>query len=268
MKLKDKRKTNLDIILKSRCITLPTKAHLIKAIVFPAVMYGYESWTIKKAEQQRIDAFELWCWRQLVRVPWTVRGSNQSILKEISPKYSLEGLMLKLKLQFFGHLMRRTDPLEKTLLLGKIECTRRRGWQSIRWLDDITDSMDMSLSKPRGRVMDREVWHAAVHGVTKSWTGLSDWTDVNKVDKKVGKKLPQIQQSWGKNKWDFFHWNVFIIGPYYGGHHWKSLSFLETTKRLWASPGLLVTSRIVTSELFSQLLWETSQLLSDPGVPL
>ena len=200
--------TNLDSILKSRGITLPTKVHLVKAMVFPVVMYGCESWTVKKAEHWRIDAFELWCWWRLLRVPWTARRSNQSILKEISPGCSLEGLMLKLNLQYFSHLMWRIDSLEKTLMLEGTGGKRKRGWQRMSWLDGITDLMDMSLSEFWEMLMDREAWHAGIHGVSKSRTRLSDWTERRHS---LGKFGLGMQNEAGQRLIEFCQKNALVV---------------------------------------------------------
>ena len=224
-----KAMTSLDSILKSRDITLPTKVHLVKAMVFPVVMYGCESWTIKKPKCQRIDAFELWCWRRPLRVPWTARTSNQSTLKEISPGCSLEGLMLKLKLQYFGHLMRRADLFAKTLMLGKIEGRRRRGWQRMIWLDSITDTMDMGLRGLWELVMDREAWNTFVHGATKSQTLLSDWTELNNI----------FHQVCHFERFFFFHNND---PPFFFSIH------------LWPSPILFHSFFGYWSLVFSQVL--------------
>ena len=234
--------TNLDSILRSRDITLPTKVRLAKAMVFPVVMYGFESWTVKKAERWRIDAFELWCWRKLLRVPWTSRRTNQSILKEISPGISLEGTTLKLKLQYFGHLMRRVDSLQKTLMLGGIGIRRRRGRQRMRWLGGITDLMDLSLSELRELMMDWEAWHAVIHRVAKSRTQLRDWTELN----------------WSGNEKLKVKWSCSVVSDSLRPHG------LQPTRLLcpWDSPG---KNTGVCCYFLLQGIFPTQEL--NPGLP-
>ena len=242
--------TNLDSIFKGRDITLPTKVRLVKAMVFPVVMYGCESWTIKKAERWKIDAFEVWCWRRLLRVPWTARRSNHSILKEISPGCPLEGLMLKLKLQYFGHLMRGVDSLEKTLILGRIGGRRRRGWQRMRWLDGFTDSMDVGLGRLRELVMDWEAWCAVIHGVTKSQTRLSDWTEHKIRDFPGGSVVKEPAYQCKRHRRRGFDPQVRKISPGRGDGNPLQYSCLENAmdRGAWQAMGCRITnSRIQLS---------------------